>query len=178
MTFFDIPNSVRNEWPQGARDFDFLEGEWIIHHRRLKDRLVGSQHWLEFETPFVMTPLLGGLGNIDQCRSTGEPFFEGASLRLFDTADRLWRIYWMDSGGARLFPPVVGSFEGADGTFRGEDTQDGRPVLVVFRWNKSDPHQPVWQQAFSADQGASWETNWFMRFRRPTAPPWRGPGLS
>ena len=165
-SFFDIPDEVRAARPEGARDFDFLEGEWIIEHRKLRQRLVGSAEWLEFETPFLMAPILGGLGNIDQCRTEGEPFFEGVSLRLFDKADQLWRIYWIDSGGARLFPPVAGSFDGPLGTFKGEDTQDGKPVRVTFTWDKRDPLHPVWQQAFSADQGATWETNWIMRFRR------------
>ena len=169
MTFFPISEQVRETWPKGAHDFDFLEGEWIISHRRLKDRLVGATEWLEFETPFVMAQILGGLGNIDQCRTEGEPFFEGVSLRLFDKSDEKWRIYWIDSGGARLFPPVIGAFDGPDGTFRGEDTQDGKPVLVTFRWDKRDPARPVWQQAFSADRGVTWETNWFMHFRRPGA---------
>jgi hypothetical protein len=44
-----------------------------------------------------MRPILGGLGNVDQCRITDGPFFEGVSLRLFDLADSLWRIYWIDS---------------------------------------------------------------------------------
>jgi len=167
MPFFDIPDAVRDAWPAGARDFDFLAGEWVIHHRRLRERLVGSTEWDELETPFVLQPILGGLGNIDQCRTAGAPFFEGVSLRLFDLADGLWRIYWIDSSGARLFPPVVGSFEGDIGTFRGEDSHQGRPVLVTFRWDRSDPARPVWQQAFSADGGATWETNWFMHFRRP-----------
>ena len=167
MLFFDIPEAVRSAWPAGARDFDFLQGEWVIHHRRLRERLVGSTEWAEFETPMVMQAILGGLGNIDQCRTAGEPFFEGVSLRLFDLADGLWRIYWIDSGGARLFPPVVGSFDGDLGTFRGEDTHDGRPVRVTFRWDRSDPARPVWQQAFSPDGGVTWETNWFMHFRRP-----------
>ena len=167
MPFFDIPEAIRGAWPAGARDFDFLQGEWVIHHRRLRERLVGATAWDEFETPAVMQPILGGLGNIDQCRTAGEPFFEGVSLRLFDLADGLWRIYWIDSRGARLFPPVVGSFDGDFGTFRGEDTQDGRPVLVTFRWDRSDPAHPVWQQAFPPDGGATWETNWIMHFRRP-----------
>ena len=169
MAFFDIPESVRRAWPGGARDFDFLEGEWIIHHRRLRERLTGSMEWLEFETPCVMQIILGGLGNIDQCRTSGEPFFEGVSLRLFDLVDRLWRIYWIDSTGARLFPPVVGSFDGPDGVFRGEDSHEGRPVLVTFHWDRRDPSRPIWQQAFSPDGGRSWETNWFMYFRRPDA---------
>jgi len=169
VTLFDIPDPVRDSWPAGARDFDFLEGEWIIRHRKLRERLVGSKEWLEFETPFVMASILGGLGNIDQCRTAGEPFFEGVSLRLFDLAERVWRIYWIDTSGARLFPPVIGSFEGPIGTFNGNDTQDGKPVLVTFRWDQSDPRHPVWQQAFSQDRGATWETNWFMSFRRPAA---------
>jgi hypothetical protein len=166
MSFFDVPDRVRDSWPAGARDFDFLQGEWTIHHRRLKERLVGSTEWVEFETPFVMHPILGGLGNIDQCRMKGEPFFEGVSLRLFDLAENLWHIYWIDTTGARLFPPVIGSFDGPLGTFRGEDNHAGRPVLVAFEWDRHDPDRPHWHQAFSADGGASWEVNWHMSFRR------------
>ena len=165
--FFDIPDRVRDARPAGARDFDFLQGEWVIHHRRLKERLVGSNEWIEFETPFVMHAILGGLGNIDQCR-IAEPFFEGISLRLFDLAEGLWRIYWIDTNGARLFPPVVGSFEGPIGTFHGEDSHQGRPVRVTFRWDRRDANRPEWHQAFSSD-GTSWEINWYMSFRRPDA---------
>lgn len=166
MPLFDIPDSIRAALPDGARDFDFLQGEWIIRHRRLRERLAGCKDWVEFETPFVMQAILGGLGNIDQCRTTDGSFFEGVSLRLFDQADRLWRIYWIDSTGARLFPPVVGRFDGPHGVFRGEDTHEGRPVLVRFDWDRSNPAKPVWQQAFSADRGETWETNWFMHFHR------------
>ena len=28
---------------------------------------------------------------------------------------------------------------------------------------------PTWEQAFSADAGATWETNWTMEFRRRAA---------
>jgi hypothetical protein len=115
----------------------------------------------------VMHRILGGLGNIDQTRTVEGEFFEGVSLRLFDVADGLWRIYWIDSNGARLFPPVVGRFDGEEGVFRGEDQHAGEPVLVTFRWNRRDPDRPVWQQAFSADGGRTWETNWSMSFRRP-----------
>jgi len=99
--------------------------------------------------------------------TTDGPFFEGVSLRLFDLTDGLWRIYWIDSTSARLFPPVVGGFDGSEGVFSGEDSHDGQPVLVTFRWDRHDPGRPIWQQAFSADGGHSWETNWFMYFRRP-----------
>jgi len=167
MSLFTIPADIHATLPEGAHDFDFLQGDWIIHHRRLKERLAGSNEWEEFETPAVMQLILGGLGNIDQCRITGDTFFEGVSLRLFDTADGLWRIYWTDSTGARLFPPLIGAFTGAIGIFRGDDEHLGTPVKVVFRWDKTDPQNPTWEQAFSADNERTWETNWIMNFRRP-----------
>ncbi|MES2304582.1 MAG: hypothetical protein V4558_03705 [Gemmatimonadota bacterium] len=167
MPLFPIADQVRSGWPAGARDFDFLQGDWIIHHRRLRERLVGSTEWIEFETPFVMQALLGGLGNIDQCQTAGEPFYEGVSMRFFDLADEQWQIYWVDTSTGRLCPPVAGRFEGAIGTFRGEDSHAGAPVRVTFQWDRTDPSRPVWKQAFSPDGGVNWETNWYMHFRRP-----------
>ncbi len=85
--FFEIPAEVRSAWPPGACDVGFLAGEWIVHHRRLRERLVGSSEWIAFETTFVMQRIFEGLGNIDQCRTAGPAFFEGVPLRLFDLAD-------------------------------------------------------------------------------------------
>src|SRR6202167_1005119 len=33
----------------GLHDFDFLVGQWRVHHRLLKDRLADSHEWTEFE---------------------------------------------------------------------------------------------------------------------------------
>lgn len=33
----------------GQRDFDFLVGSWKFHLKRLKQRLVGSTEWVEFD---------------------------------------------------------------------------------------------------------------------------------
>jgi hypothetical protein len=43
-----------------------------------------------------------------------------------------------------------------------KDTFEGRPILVVFRWDAKDKDNPVWSQAFSADNGETWEWNWYM----------------
>jgi hypothetical protein len=32
----------------GSHDFDFLIGNWKAHVRRLPDRLVGSNNWIEY----------------------------------------------------------------------------------------------------------------------------------
>ena len=164
--FSDIPREVLDSRPPGASDFDFLQGRWTVHHKKLTERLVGCETWDEFDTPAAHQLILGGLGNIDQCRTESGEFFEGDSLRLFDKSSGLWRIYWVDTNGATLFPPVEGSFNGDIGLFRGRDQQDGIPVLAEFCWDKTNPEAPIWQQAFSADEGATWETNWYMYFER------------
>src|SRR6478672_3098134 len=84
MSLFDVPEAVLDARPPGAKDFDFLQGRWLIRHKKLAERLVGCDTWSEFETPAANQLILGGLGNIDHIRiETGE-YFEGASLRLFD----------------------------------------------------------------------------------------------
>ena len=166
MSLFDVPEEVLDMRPQGAKDFDFLQGRWLIHHKKLIERLVGCETWSEFRTPAANQLILGGLGNIDHCRTESGDFFEGVSLRLFDKASRLWRIYWMDTNGATLFPSVEGSFSGAIGRFRGNDQHNGIPILVEFRWDKTNPDAPTWQQSFSADNGATWEVNWYISFSR------------
>jgi hypothetical protein len=57
-------------------------------------------------------------------------------------------------------PPVVGSFEGSVGRFYCHDLWEGKRVIVVFKWDKTDPENPVWSQAFSADDGKTWEWNY------------------
>jgi hypothetical protein len=132
------------------------------------ERLVRCGTWHEFQTPALNQLILGGLGNIDQCRTESGDFYEGASLRLFDKDSRHWRIYWMDTNGATLFPPVEGSFSDTVGLFRGHDQHNGIPVQVEFRWDKTNPETPTWQQSFSADNGNTWEVNWHMSFSRVT----------
>jgi hypothetical protein len=56
-------------------------------------------------------------------------------------------------------PPVVGSFEDNIGMFYCKDIFQGKPVLVLFKWDKTDKDNPVWSQAFSPDNGRTWEWN-------------------
>ena len=39
-------------------------------------------------------------------------------------------------------------------------------MRVRFLWKHDPPRTARWEQAFSADGGATWETNWIMRFTR------------
>lgn len=141
-------------------DFDFLVGEWKLKDKKLKSRLNNSNEWIEFESTVEMRKLLNGLGNMDIYRTNvdGKPF-EGVALRLFNPNTRLWSIYWADSNRGIMDPPVVGSFDGNIGRFYCRDKFNGKDIIVVFQWDKTDPNNPVWSQAFSPDNGKTWEWN-------------------
>jgi hypothetical protein len=158
-----------NEWlikpsaASTANDFDFLVGHWNIHNRKLKTRLNGCTEWLEFKAKQEMKKILNGLGNTDSFKTSVDgKTFEGMTLRLFSPVTKLWSIYWADSNTGVLNPPVLGSFDSSVGEFYGKDVFNSKEITVKFRWDKTDPVNPVWSQAFSDDNGITWEWNWYM----------------
>jgi len=148
----------------GARDFDFLFGRWRMHHRRLRERLRGSQEWESFEGSGETLPLPDGLGNREEVRFDSGGPVTGLAFRFYDGRSRNWSIYWIDSRRRVLDPPVVGRFVGDTAVFEGEDTWEGTAIRVRFVWSRGKAGRPHWEQAFSTDRGASWETNWRIDF--------------
>jgi hypothetical protein len=149
----------------GVRDFDFLMGRWRIRNRRLRGRLAGSDEWDEFESRAAARPLPAGFGNEDVYCTDFDGGFVGMSFRFYDPGTNRWSIYWADSRRPGLLDaPVLGSFDGGIGVFEGEDTLDGRAILVRFTWSGTTTATPRWEQAFSDDGGQTWETNWVMDF--------------
>ena len=106
----------------GCTDFDFIQGRWSVHNRRLRERLKGSDDWQEFDAVLVGRLVLGGIGNVDEMtfdRPSG-PIY-GMTVRLFDPTTRKWSIYWVDSVRATLEDPMIGEFKEGRGEFYGED---------------------------------------------------------
>lgn len=86
-------------------------------------------------------------------------------LVAVDPKGKEWSIWWFDGRyPGSLDPPVKGQFANGVGTFLARDSYQGVPVVVRFVWNARDAKTPRWEQAFSKDDGATWETNWIMVF--------------
>lgn len=160
---------------KGAHDFDFLPGRWTVKNRRLEHRLQGAHDWIEFDAEDDISTLPGGLGN-EEHYSTGHwKGFQAVGLNLYQADAQQWALYWIDNYNSPgvLQPPVRGKFTGGIGTFDGNDTLDGRPIRVRHHWTHTDRNHVHWEQAFSADGGNTWETNWTMDFTRKTTPAYR-----
>jgi hypothetical protein len=162
MTQTDSPVS-------GLHDFDFLVGRWYVHHRRLREMLSDRREWVEFEGTSIVQKVLGGYGIVDDnVIEFPDGAYRGAGLKSFDAQSGQWSIWWLDSRSplGPLDPPVRGGFENGTGMFFADEIFKGRPIRVRLTWSAITPTTCHWEQAFSTDGGASWETNWVMEFRR------------
>ena len=45
------------------------------------------------------------------------------------------------------------------GHFFARDTCKGQNIVVAFRRDVRNPQRPIWSQAFSTDEGKTWEWN-------------------
>ena len=153
-----------------AHAFDFLMGTWSIQNTFLAKRLQHSNEWLRFQATDLERPLRTGTGNLEYYATSHWPHFVGMSLRLYDPHTHQWTIYWSDNrfSAGVLQPPVKGSFDHGRGVFEGPDHFDGAPITVRFTyaWRAGDPNHVRWTQAFSRDNGKTWEINWIMDFTR------------
>lgn len=154
----------------GLHAFDTRVGKWIAHHRRLQERLADSHEWVEFDGRQELWQVLGGYGNVDENvfdMPTG--VYPGVTLRAYDPKTGQWSIWWLDDRNplGALDPPVRGRFANGLGILDSDDTLRGKPIKVRFTWSGLTDRGGHWEQAFSADGGKTWETNWYTDFERP-----------
>jgi hypothetical protein len=165
----DNPKPLQATNLGGLHDFDLRVGRWQAHHRRLKERLAGSQEWVEFDGTQTFWPLMDGFANVDDnvFRIPGGEY-RGVTLRAYDPKTGQWAIWWLDGRNpfGEIEPPVKGCFENGIGTFYADDTLRDKPIRVRFIWSDITPTSAHWEQAFSPDGGKTWETNWITDFRR------------
>ena len=144
------------------RDFDFLVGAWRVRSRRLLRPLAGSSEWIEFEGTNTSQPFWNGAANVDEFQAEAPSGrMRGMTIRLFDRNARQWRIYWANGERAAIdIPPMMGGFERGHGEFYDREELKGKPIAVRFFWFVDSRDACRWEQAFSGDDGRTWETNW------------------
>jgi hypothetical protein len=149
------------------RDWDWLAGKWNVRHSRLKERLLNDNRWEEFNGSCHMWTTMDGHGNVDDnLLELPSGTYRAMGLRALDASTGLWSIWWVDGRTTVMDPPVRGGFKDGVGTFVGDDTLRGKPILMRFEWSKIAKDSAHWEQAFSPDKGKSWEVNWRMDFTR------------
>ena len=150
----------------GSHDFDFEFGDWQVHHR-VKRATDGA--WVEFEGTASVRPLMDGSGNVEDNQfNKADGVTYGVALRSYDAKTGEWAIWWMDGRAPHgtLDPPTKGRFEDGVGKFYWEGDYNGKRMRTRFTWSRITPKSARWEQAYSFDDGKTWDTNWIMEFTR------------
>jgi hypothetical protein len=154
----------------GSHDFDFLIGNWKAHVRRLPDRLVGSNNWIEYNGISNHKKLLDSNANFEEFEVDNPEkhlHIKAQTLRLYNPETHQWNIYLLDlDKGLLPMPPVVGEFNGNRGEFYDQEQYKGRATFVRYVWLNISPKLARMEQSFSADGGKTWETNWICELSR------------
>jgi hypothetical protein len=152
-------------------NFDWFVGTWKSRQRRLRAVLAGSDDWYEFDGIHRCWSALDGAANFDEALFPSQGF-GGVTLRLLDRERDEWSLYWASSRTGLALPPVVGRFgEDGRGVFTANETWEGTPIKVLYLWSSITESSARWEQAFSTDDGATWETNWTAEFTRTSFNP-------
>jgi len=88
------------------------------------------------------------------------------TLRVFNASTKQWQLWFGTNKVGLLTPPQVGSFNARGvGVFLARDTWHGKHIMVRYTWTVRGDH-PYFEQAFSPDEGKTWETNWTTVYTR------------
>jgi hypothetical protein len=160
-------STFKQQEQDGRADFDFFIGSWKLRNRCLQECLKGSTSWEEFGGASVVRKVLGGLGHIEEVtmeRASGAA--EELVVRLFNPQTQQWSVYEADTANGFDPRPVIGAFK--DGRIEGYSHIPWESKYVFRRvvWSEITGASFHWEQAFSADGGKTWETNWIADFVR------------
>jgi len=154
-------DTATNVQRSGQHDFDFEFGRWKTELKRRLHPLTGSNEWVEYAGTSVVAPLWDGRANIVELDVEGPAGrIEGAAWRLYNPDTRQWSLNFANSRNGALTPPMTGEFRGGRGVFYGTDSLGGRTILVKFVISDITADSVRFEQFYSDDGGASWESNW------------------
>lgn len=147
----------------GSRDFDPLLGKWSFHLHRLLHPLTNSNEWAEFNGTSNCISILNAQGQLDELsvsNSSDGSKINGLTIRLYNPENFEWSIYYASGRNPTFGTPQRGRFVNGRGEFFDCDKFDGKDIAVRYLWTDLDTETPRFEQAFSIDEGKTWEPNW------------------
>ncbi len=156
-SFAQVKDVVRD----GKHDFDFEIGKWKTHLKVLKNPLSGSKTWVEYNGTTDVVKVLGGRANLVELDVKGaDGHIEALSMRLYNPKTGLWSLNFAGVNDGSFSIPTIGSFKDGKGIFYNHENYKGKTILVRFVISAITANSCHFEQAFSEDEGKTWEVNW------------------
>lgn len=150
----------------GRHDFDWDIGSWTTHQKRLLHPLTGSATWVQYRGTDVVQKIWDGAnwGLIEADGPAGH--LEIYTVRLYNPATHEWAINFTNPQAGALGMPVTGAFIDGHADFYDQEIYNGRTIYVRFSISGITENACHFEQAFSADGGKTWETNFVVNETR------------
>ncbi len=150
----------------GAHGFDFLVGEWRVHHRRINP---ATGEWVEFDGACSGRLLMDGTASVEEhLLNPPSGTYHAIGLHSYDAKTGTWFNWWLDGRypTGPLDPPVRGKFVNGVAATYSEFDKDGKKRIARLTWSDITATSFRFEQASSVDDSKTWETNWIMEFHR------------
>jgi hypothetical protein len=156
-----------SEAPDGTHDFDFNFGKWKTHITRLEHPLTGSHTWVGYDGTSDVSKVWNGRASLFELEASGPAGrIEGLGLRLYNPKSHQWSLNWANGIDGVMGKPMVGEFVDGQGQFYDQEEFQDKVIFMRNGFYAIKPDSSRFEQAFSADEGKTWETNWIMTFTR------------
>jgi hypothetical protein len=151
----------------GAHDFDFSIGAWKTQITRLQKPLSRSTTWIKMQGTKIEHKIWNGRGHLEEIEADGPTgHMEGLTLFLYNPQAHQWSQTFASSRDGVLGSPLIGAFKNGRGELFGQDTFNGKTILVRAIWSDITPDSHKFEQAFSDDGGKTWEPNFIAVLTR------------
>lgn len=148
-------------------DFDFEWGTWNAHLQLLPHKFVGSHDWVDYHGTLAVHKIWNGKANISELEvSNAKSRIEGGALHLYDPQTHQWSVIFASSDTGKLGVPNVGRFQNGRGVFYDREIYRGTPILDRWLFTNISTRAFHFEQAFSRDDGKTWETNLIIDYTR------------
>jgi hypothetical protein len=158
------PNAAARD---GQHDFDFNIGVWKTHIKRVLDPLSGSSSFIELNGTVTVRKVWDGRAQLEEIETAGPNGpWGGLTLFMYDPAAHQWSQTFANSKIGVLTPGLIGSFKDGRGELYGQDTVDGRSILVRGVWSDIKPDSHHFEESYSDDGGKTWAAAFIANLTR------------
>ena len=114
-----------------------------------------------------MRKVWNGRAQLEEIETEGpNGHWGGLTLFMYDPAAHQWSQTFANSKIGVLTPGLIGSFKDGRGELYGQDTVDGKSILVRGVWSDIKPDSHHFEESYSNDGGKTWAAAFIANLTR------------
>lgn len=152
----------------GQHDFDFNIGVWHTHIKRFLDPFASNSEAVELDGTVTVRKVWDGKAELEEIEADGpKGHWEGLTLFLYNPIARQWSQSFVNSKvGTISGSSNVGEFKAGRGVLTGQDTVNGRTLLIRAIWSDVTPRSHQYEELYSNDGGTTWVRSFIAHLTR------------